>query len=114
MSGGSARADRSDRAVAIAVDTAHVVIVALRIARRMVKRNAPFPSNRGAYAILRRNSRPSDVSVNSDAAMVTSNDCSEGTMDDFLRFPSAVKHDPAIDAWLLAQRDDLRPFVETW
>jgi hypothetical protein len=35
-------------------------------------------------------------------------------MDDILRFPSAVKHDPAIDAWLRAQRDDLRPFVETW
>lgn len=35
-------------------------------------------------------------------------------MDDVLRFPSAVKHDPAIDAWLRAQRDDLRPFVETW
>jgi hypothetical protein len=35
-------------------------------------------------------------------------------MDDLLRFPSAVKHDPAIDAWLRAQRDDLRPFVETW
>jgi hypothetical protein len=33
---------------------------------------------------------------------------------DFLRFPSAVKHDPAIDAWLRAQRDDLRPFVHTW
>jgi hypothetical protein len=32
----------------------------------------------------------------------------------FLRFPTAVKHDPAIDAWLHAQRDDLRPFVETW
>ena len=35
-------------------------------------------------------------------------------MDDILRFPSAVKHDPAIDVWLRAQRDDLRPFVETW
>jgi hypothetical protein len=35
-------------------------------------------------------------------------------MDDILRFPSAVKHDPAIDTWLSAQRDDLRPFVETW
>ena len=31
-----------------------------------------------------------------------------------LRFPSAVKHDPAVDAWLEAQRDDLRPLVETW
>ena len=35
-------------------------------------------------------------------------------MDAILRFPSAVKHDPAIDAWLRAQRDDLRPLVETW
>jgi hypothetical protein len=35
-------------------------------------------------------------------------------MDDILRFPSAVKHDPAIDVWLRGQRDDLRPFVETW
>ncbi len=35
-------------------------------------------------------------------------------MDDLLRFPSAVKHDPAIDIWLRAQRDDLRPLVETW
>lgn len=36
------------------------------------------------------------------------------SMDDILRFPSAVKHDPAIDDWLRAQRDDLRPFVEIW
>jgi len=35
-------------------------------------------------------------------------------MDDILRFPSAVRRDPAIDAWLRAQREDLRPFVETW
>lgn len=35
-------------------------------------------------------------------------------MDDILRFPSAVKHDPEIDRWLRAQRDDLRPFVTTW
>jgi hypothetical protein len=35
-------------------------------------------------------------------------------VDDLMRFPSAVKHDPAIDAWLRAQRDDLRPLVETW
>ena len=35
-------------------------------------------------------------------------------MDDILRFPSAAKHDPAIDRWLHAQRDDLRPFVEEW
>ena len=35
-------------------------------------------------------------------------------MDDILRFPSAVKHDPAIDAWLGGQRDDLRPLAETW
>lgn len=35
-------------------------------------------------------------------------------MTDILRFPSAVEHDPAIDPWLRAQREDLRPFVETW
>ena len=35
-------------------------------------------------------------------------------MDDMLRFPTAVKRDPAIDAWLRAQRDDLRLLVETW
>jgi hypothetical protein len=34
--------------------------------------------------------------------------------DDILRFPAAVRHERAIDAWLRAQRDDLRPFVETW
>jgi hypothetical protein len=33
---------------------------------------------------------------------------------DLLRFPTAVRHEPAIDAWLRAQRDELRPFVETW
>jgi hypothetical protein len=36
------------------------------------------------------------------------------TTDDILRFPSAVKHDPAIDAWLGAQRADLRPLAKTW
>ncbi|MCC6875236.1 MAG: DUF1801 domain-containing protein [Sandaracinaceae bacterium] len=35
-------------------------------------------------------------------------------MDDILRFPTAAKHDPAIDVWLRAQREELRPFVETW
>ena len=35
-------------------------------------------------------------------------------MDDILRFPSAVKRDPAVDAWLGAQRADLRPLAETW
>jgi hypothetical protein len=35
-------------------------------------------------------------------------------MGDVLRFPTAVKHDPAIDAWLRAQRDDLRPLAEPW
>ena len=35
-------------------------------------------------------------------------------MDDILRFPSAVKRDAAIDAWLAAQRDDLRPLAEPW
>jgi hypothetical protein len=31
-----------------------------------------------------------------------------------LRFPSALKHDPAVDVWLWAQRDDLRTLLETW
>jgi len=35
-------------------------------------------------------------------------------VDDILRFPLAVKREPAIDAWLDAQRDDLRPFVKVW
>ena len=35
-------------------------------------------------------------------------------MDDILRFRSTVKHDPAIDTWLRAQRNDLRPLAETW
>ena len=35
-------------------------------------------------------------------------------MDELLRFPSAVRREPAIDAWLRAQRDDLRPLVEPW
>jgi hypothetical protein len=35
-------------------------------------------------------------------------------VESFLRFPEAVKREPAIDAWLRAQRDDLRPFLETW
>ena len=35
-------------------------------------------------------------------------------LDDILRFPSAVKRDAAIDAWLRAQRADLRPLAETW
>ena len=34
--------------------------------------------------------------------------------DDILRFPTAVTRDPAIDVWLRAQRDELRPFVQTW
>jgi len=35
-------------------------------------------------------------------------------VDDILRFPSAIKRDPAIDAWLGAQPKDLRPLAETW
>ena len=35
-------------------------------------------------------------------------------MDDILRFPLAVKREPAIDTWLDAQREDLRPFVKVW
>src|SRR5690606_41229841 len=30
------------------------------------------------------------------------------------RFPILATHCPALDAWLRAQRADLRPFVETW
>jgi hypothetical protein len=35
-------------------------------------------------------------------------------VDDILRFPSAVKHDRAIEAWLKKQRNDLRPLAEVW
>jgi hypothetical protein len=35
-------------------------------------------------------------------------------VDNILRFPTAIKHETAIDRWLRAQRSDLRPFVETW
>lgn len=35
-------------------------------------------------------------------------------MDELMRFPTAVKHDAAIDDWLLEQRPDLRALVETW
>lgn len=35
-------------------------------------------------------------------------------MDGILRFPTAVKHDPAIDGWIRTEPDDLRPLVETW
>lgn len=35
-------------------------------------------------------------------------------MDDLFRLPAAVCHAPEIDTWLHAQREDLRPFVETW
>lgn len=31
-----------------------------------------------------------------------------------MRFPTAVRHEPAIDAWLLAQRAELRAFVTMW
>jgi len=31
-----------------------------------------------------------------------------------LRFPTAVRHDPAIDAWLRAQRHELRRLAEPW
>lgn len=37
-----------------------------------------------------------------------------GPTDALLRFPTAVAREPAIDAWLAAQRDDLRPLVEVW
>ena len=35
-------------------------------------------------------------------------------MDDLFRLPSAAKHDPAVDRWLHAQRDDLRSFAQEW
>ncbi|HTT06509.1 MAG TPA: DUF1801 domain-containing protein [Steroidobacteraceae bacterium] len=35
-------------------------------------------------------------------------------MDDMLRFPSAVEHDAGIDAWLSAQRVELRGLIEPW
>lgn len=35
-------------------------------------------------------------------------------MDDIFHFPSAVRRDREVGAWLRAQRDDLRPFVQTW
>jgi hypothetical protein len=35
-------------------------------------------------------------------------------LDNILRFPSSVKRDPAIDAWLGARRADLRPLAKTW
>jgi hypothetical protein len=38
----------------------------------------------------------------------------EKVLDELFRLPSALKDDPAIDAWLCAQRADLRPFVEIW
>jgi hypothetical protein len=31
-----------------------------------------------------------------------------------LRFPTAVRREPAIGVWMRAQRDELRPFVEVW
>jgi hypothetical protein len=38
----------------------------------------------------------------------------KAAVEKMLTFPSAVKHEPAIDAWLRAQRDDLRPLAEPW
>ena len=38
----------------------------------------------------------------------------EGQVEALMRFPSAVRHDPAIDTWLRAQREELRPLVTTW
>lgn len=35
-------------------------------------------------------------------------------MDELMRFPSAVRHEPAIDAWLRTRREQLRPLVERW
>jgi hypothetical protein len=38
----------------------------------------------------------------------------DNAVGDMLRFPSAARHDPAIDRWLRDQRDGLRPLVEEW
>ena len=35
-------------------------------------------------------------------------------MEALLRFPTAVKHEPAIDAWLVAQRPDLGGIAKMW
>ena len=35
-------------------------------------------------------------------------------MNAIMRFPSAVRHDEAIDRWLSAQRDEMRPLVREW
>lgn len=37
-----------------------------------------------------------------------------GSSADLLRFPEALPHDPAVDAWLRAQRAELRPLLEPW
>jgi hypothetical protein len=31
-----------------------------------------------------------------------------------MRFPNALKHDPAIDTWLRGVREELRPLAESW
>lgn len=41
-------------------------------------------------------------------------DEAECTVDEFLRFPTAVTHDAAVDDWMRVQREDLRPLVEYW
>jgi hypothetical protein len=35
-------------------------------------------------------------------------------MDDLFRFPSAVRRDPAVEAWLRSRRAALRPLAQTW
>jgi hypothetical protein len=35
-------------------------------------------------------------------------------MDELFRFPSAQRHDPAVDAWLDAQAPDLRAIARAW
>jgi hypothetical protein len=35
-------------------------------------------------------------------------------LDELMRFPTAVRRDPAVDLWLRTQRDDLRPLVTAW
>lgn len=34
--------------------------------------------------------------------------------DELFRFAGAMKRDPAVEAWMRAQRDELRPLVASW
>jgi hypothetical protein len=45
---------------------------------------------------------------------VGSNPTLSASMDDILRFPEAIEHDPAVDVWLNEQSDEFRPVVHKW